>query len=94
MDFGIDCHQPDDWRLEDMLLPGSKISWEARDRPAWERTVIHRNGDKAPLGLRFGNLLDLQGGVHSCPQHLIDTWLEGVDEYGLVMMMASRLVGS
>jgi hypothetical protein len=89
MDFGIDCNQSDDWRLEDMLLPGLKTSWEARNETAWRRTLVRRGNNTALPGLRFGLLLS--EGTNSDLQASIDTWLEGVDELGLVVSMASRI---
>ncbi|KAG4438213.1 hypothetical protein IFR05_006286 [Cadophora sp. M221] len=45
--FGIPCDRPDDYRLEDLDLPASKLLWEAKDEGAWRRVMdLKSNGDE------------------------------------------------
>ncbi|KAH7304822.1 hypothetical protein BKA65DRAFT_544071 [Rhexocercosporidium sp. MPI-PUGE-AT-0058] len=37
--FGIPCDRPDDYKLEDLDLPASKLLWEARDEVAWQEEL-------------------------------------------------------
>ncbi|KIW15868.1 hypothetical protein PV08_05918 [Exophiala spinifera] len=91
MDFGIECDQADRWRVEDMLLPGAKASWEARDEVAWRSsTSVSGNVDRLPFTLRLGDLasVDSSSGL----QAQIAAWQEELDEFGMVITLAGQML--
>jgi len=88
MDDGIRCNQPDDWLLEDLPLPGLKVMWQAPDEVAW-RQACSSCRYEALADLTFGDLMNEQ----LPPQRIeaVERWQEGVDDFGLIVAIASRL---
>ena len=90
MDFGIDCDLEDAWNIEDMLLPGAKALWEARDEETWRRTRTGRSSDTLLSMLRLRDLMNLDSS--SSRQALVAIWQEDLDEFGILLTLASQMM--
>ena len=90
MDDGIRCKQPDDWRLQDLPLPGPKVMWEAPDEVAWRKACSSCRYESMSA-LTFGDLMNAGPALTLEKEELVEMWQEGVDEFGLIVAMASRL---
>lgn len=88
MDDGIRCNQPGDWLLDDLPLPGPKVTWHAPDEIAWMKASSACRYEEMAT-LTFGDLAK----EHVTPEReeLVNMWQEGVDEFGLIVAMACRL---
>ena len=88
MDDGIRCNQPDDWLLDDLPLPASKVMWQAPDEVAWMRGCSSCKYE-AMASLTFGDLMVERSTAER--EESVRMWHEGADEFVLIVAMACRL---
>ncbi|KAM6476692.1 hypothetical protein HDV62DRAFT_402619 [Trichoderma sp. SZMC 28011] len=87
---GISCDGPNDWRLEEIPLPASKMAWEATNEITWE--AVSRSSVAPSPVLRYGDLIGTEGyHLNSGTAHQIEAWLEGADELGFITSISSTL---
>ena len=108
LDFGLPCDRENDYRLEDVELPTTKVLWEAKNELSWSEefdlTVTNR-GNFDPIRtseakLKYGDLVRFN--EQDCPLNAqkiksrlsdrIGKWHKEMDEFGMLLALCSTMV--
>ncbi|KAL7800056.1 hypothetical protein V8C37DRAFT_398296 [Trichoderma ceciliae] len=84
MEFGLPCHDPQDWNIDSMPLPATKASWAAENAMDWTKLTSILPSYKQ---LKWKDLL-APPSLHACP---VEMWKESSDELGMIVTMAMTL---
>jgi hypothetical protein len=68
--------------LAELPVPASKALWEAGERAVWEREYDRHLAEWEGGELRIE---ELWGGKGEERRHRVERWVEGVDEFGMML---------